>query len=351
MADDISFYEILEVLKISDHYYEPSGYWIQFDCTGEHACDGAPTDEEGDNIRVGEGQNFIPSGTHPQGYKLHVGFRTGDAVGVLGAVLPILIRLDIPHKIVSSSNYKEKLDAHPTQRGKHIAIYAAKITPDMIRDAENGDDRRLKEAIGSVRRLYQLLDMTLHLLIKTKQIRQFKDVWSSTGVGTDKYMDNSHTKMVGYRLGSFCDDYLYAYDEDRLTRYHDARNFYKKIEIFQDITLVASSVRDPEPHQNEISQLRGRLRSKRELFNNVKQYLVKYIAKSSTKTSTKKLLQEIIVLIDDENEKVNNSLIQTREYRNIDNIEELNQMKDTLDGRINKMKRMSDTLLNVLNIL
>lgn len=67
-------------------------------------------------------ENSGPDQLH-QGWKLHVSAKVENAHIVAAAVLPILARLEVPHKIVSSEAQLSLLAKTPTQAGKFITIY------------------------------------------------------------------------------------------------------------------------------------------------------------------------------------------------------------------------------------
>jgi hypothetical protein len=342
MAAHAEISSVLISLGYARHYsLESSGFWLYSKDLSENVCDGL-IDDDGTQ----------PSSNHPQGYKFHIGFHDDDVGTVLKAILPILHEHNIDHKIVSTMANKQQLDSNDpgnTQRGKHIAMYVAKITPKVLLQAQEGNDEPLKKRIGKAKLIYQLLDINMGLLIRRGQIQKI-NFWSAEGLGTDKYVGDSRSGMVGYRLGAFCSDEMYTYNESgtNLIEIEDARNLYKSMAIFQQVTIT-NDTSPIELHQKEVKELRATLRSRRELVGLRKKLALSdyKIVKRKLETDVLKLVLDILENASEKLEGSTNVMTNTSDYLNVYDYSELEHMKESLKESISHLDRLNGMLENL----
>lgn len=145
---------------------------------------------------------------------------------------------------------KDELDQSNTQRGKHIVIYYGEITPYMLMKAKRDKNResicKIAEICAEVRKLYFEIDAIMYNLMNKGLVHR-GDYFSSDGVGGDKILSGAQSRMIGYRIGAYCTDFIvvvkgsldtYGKKKYNYVKTVDRRDLYKQIEAFTEITLT-----------------------------------------------------------------------------------------------------------------
>ncbi|MBU1862174.1 MAG: hypothetical protein KKH94_00705 [Candidatus Omnitrophica bacterium] len=156
------------------------------------------------------------------GWKLHVAAREDNAARIFQVVLPLLQRHNTIHKVAMNMDVLNELNQATgksiTQRGKVIAIYT-----ESEKDATD---------------LGVLIDKALFKNGFGPKDAPVGMVWTENGIGGDKLIKGTKTRLVGYRFGIFKDTGRGEAFEYKGEKYKDNRGQYKPENLQETIGTI-----------------------------------------------------------------------------------------------------------------